>query len=244
MRPGSYDGRTWNSRQGSGAPIENPWTTTSPLIEGIHFLNMDETGSSMPKFMPTRTMQYTPVGGAPSSPHTPTNQTGTDCPNYPSHNYRATGPTWMEYHPSHRPPVHRGPPMTGAPDSYYMMPGGGPLPDSPPEAVKRNWRRRGEYHGKGTSRPFAGRDHVEEIEEDEGGEGPTETAEQQIARIEAQMALMHNENFRLQHNLETEKKKQPSDCRRPPRPGPHHDHYSIPRPPDFGGGPGPGPVGV
>lgn len=57
------------------------------------------------------------------------------------------------------------------------------------------------------------------------------------------MALLRQENDRLQEDLRAAKKKA-LDQGRPPCPGPCHDHYSVPRAPDFGGGPGPGPTGT
>lgn len=105
--------------------------------------------------------------------------------------------------------MYQGPPGGRANDYSYMTPGEGPLPDSPPDTIQRNWRRRREYHGKGTSRVIAGGDYDRDMNEDE--QEQTETAKQRMAWIEGQMALMRDENFQLQHKLEAEKKKRPPD---------------------------------
>lgn len=120
----------------------------------------------------------------------------------------------------------------GAYDYHYDQAGARPLPDSPPSQVRREWRRRGEYHRKGTSQIITGEDHKEDMGEDQEG---AETAEQRVAWIEGQMAILHDENFKLQHDLEAAKKKAPVGQGRPPRPGPQTDCYSVPCPPDFDG---------
>lgn len=76
-----------------------------------------------------------------------------------------------------------------------------PLPDSPPSEVQCNWRRRGEYHGQGTSRRLGG------APEEEAGSSET-AGDQRYAQLEAQMVLMQNENVRLQEELKG-KGKQP-----------------------------------
>ncbi len=91
------------------------------------------------------------------------------------------------------------------------------MPDSPPETIKRDWQNRGGYHGQGTSRLMAGGDHEGEgagnMNEDDPP--PAETAEQRAARLEGQMALARDENLRLQHELEAERRRAPPNCGRP-----------------------------
>lgn len=70
---------------------------------------------------------------------------------------------------------------------------------------------------------------------EENGGGQAEMDKQRIARIEGQMAILRDENFHLQHDLEAAKKKKLDPQGRPPRLGPHANNFSIPHPPDGGG---------
>lgn len=153
--------------------------------------------------MPTQTRieQYTPRPQGTEFPTYIPGRNGNRPPwsahSYPWLGFRVTNLIWTG-HPSrrgHR--LYQAPPV-GARDYSYMMGGTEPLPDSPLEEVKCNWRRRGEYHEKGTSWMVAGQgDNPEGM--DEGEE--EETEERRVAHIEAQMALLRQENDRLQEDL-------------------------------------------
>ncbi len=231
--PGTSGGRI--SRGGSMLPIgesENPWATSSLPPKEIPSMAQSynkgipswpesstiETGSIFPQ---RQGIKYATSGSAPpqnkgnwrtcsvTSPHGRTTSYGTEkqTPDFEGFVYDYPA----GFKPSQMP--------EDIPDFHMFRID--PFPDSPPRCVTQQWRRRGEYHGRGTSRLIGGAN--------EGmGESSQPTDADRMNQLEAQMVQMRDENVRLREELAEAKRqgKQPERGRQP-RPGPLTDQFLV-----------------